>query len=418
MFLRDNQNTPFGGVSDMMLLASSTAAKEISRPVIHWSLNDNYNSLDIAGIRVSIKDLKTGTAKLYVEAKSLLVSEVLLGLPMPHYDLSTLQDDQSNRKDGYGFINDIRNPFFNQRGALAKNIETCHPGRFILGVNSSGTLEMNRHQLKLWLDRVEDLQDKLITLLHITSGMPGRGTELSSMTFINSIHSPRNVYIMWDTIALIADYNKTQALTQRDSSIARFLPKEIASLLLTYLSIVKPFQGYFNAVHCFLNNYSFAASIVHGQAVGDLCGRYIWVRKSRVLSGQDYGISFNSCMIKTFGIDLGIALYRHVSQAFMEKHVKRFSAVLENETQAGHSVETGASIYASSSSESLSTSRSTMQSFYLMSLHWQQLLGWSLSVKVDWLEAGQSGSTIQGTWIKELTSKLDRTFFVSVFLEN
>ena len=81
----------------------------------------------------------------------------------------------------------------------------------------------------------------LLVLVMFTAGMPMRGTEITSLKVSNSWNSLRNFFILNNNIVILAEYNKTQAVTERPLVVARFLPLAVSQLYIAYVADALPF---------------------------------------------------------------------------------------------------------------------------------------------------------------------------------
>lgn len=67
-----------------------------------------------------------------------------------------------------------------------------------------------------FLDRGRELLKKILVLIHISSGSPGRGTELLSVKLVNTPADERNVYWMEGSITLFIKYWKGVAKSGKE----------------------------------------------------------------------------------------------------------------------------------------------------------------------------------------------------------
>ena len=73
---------------------------------------------------------------------------------------------------------------------------------------------------------------KMAVLVHLTSGMPARATELVTNVIRTSRDSIRTVFFAEGYIYLCTHYNKSNSSTERSNLIARFLPKNVSRMIL------------------------------------------------------------------------------------------------------------------------------------------------------------------------------------------
>ena len=81
--------------------------------------------------------------------------------------------------------------------------------------------------------------------LHVTGGMPARGSELMTVKKENTWSSMRNVFAAHNEwIMYLTEYSKTQSRTNAPRVIPRFFPMPVGRLLVTLLVDIVPFEGY------------------------------------------------------------------------------------------------------------------------------------------------------------------------------
>ena len=84
--------------------------------------------------------------------------------------------------------------------------------------------------------RVDTFLQRLLLLVHLTSGQPARGTEILSLRHINTVHGHhRGVFIDNGMVSTVTTYHKGYSVTGSTKIIHRYLPKEVGELLVYYL---------------------------------------------------------------------------------------------------------------------------------------------------------------------------------------
>jgi hypothetical protein len=81
---------------------------------------------------------------------------------------------------------------------------------------------------------------KLMVAMHIMN-LPGRGSEIGSIKFANSIYSARNMYVLNGRMAFVTCYDKSRSRRMTTEYIVRYLPDELSQVLAQYLVYVCPF---------------------------------------------------------------------------------------------------------------------------------------------------------------------------------
>ena len=80
----------------------------------------------------------------------------------------------------------------------------------------------------------------LLTLIHLTSGMPARATEVCGMKLKN-FNGLRNVFFMDGNFSFYSTMNKTNTLTGSGKPIFRFLPPILRKQFSAMILLVRPF---------------------------------------------------------------------------------------------------------------------------------------------------------------------------------
>ncbi|CAO3638363.1 unnamed protein product [Mucor hiemalis] len=240
---------------------------------------------------------------------------------------------------------------------------------------------------------------------HISSGQPTRGTEITATAiYNNNMGGIRNVYWAYKSIMLTQSYIKSSHKTG-DMYIARFLPKSLSYLVVTYLAVVRPFER-------------LAAIIAFGE-YGSLRDEaynnydmYLFVKNGELLQSKTLSNALGRESLSILNVSIKLSLLRHIAIAFMyywlehfnreismatngvedddevgfddqdldlmsnqrERESTRRSDLLYNE-QRGHSSSVGYRAYAVSTSDFSFLARNNLANFHLCSLEWHLFLG-------------------------------------------
>jgi hypothetical protein len=94
-------------------------------------------------------------------------------------NLSKIQDDVSNTKDGYSFLSHESNKY------LLSNIsiDACLAYKKIFMANIvHGQTYYDYKSMKQWCQRCDKFMEIMLVLFHFTSGQPGRASEMVSLS--------------------------------------------------------------------------------------------------------------------------------------------------------------------------------------------------------------------------------------------
>ena len=79
----------------------------------------------------------------------------------------------------------------------------------------------------------------MLTLIHLTSGAPGRATELVDMRFIAQGDVRRNLFLAGREVYLVPNWSKNSGKCA-PQQIYRFCEEDLSLLLLTNIMLVRP----------------------------------------------------------------------------------------------------------------------------------------------------------------------------------
>ena len=195
-------------------------------------LNFKRHLLTMQSIKTYVQDL---VSRLHISHKTLF-----LNTPIPHVDLKSIHDDLSNLTSGYSFLDDCRNHI--DKLHIIRHVDWSY--LFLPKRSYDLTYSIRSSTLQYLLLHHTEFFNLLLLAIHWTSGQPPRGTAELNYVIINLIHQPRNIYISNGLVMFISRYHKCQEQSGVPRPVARFLTPLLSSLLVTYLSYVRPFLTY------------------------------------------------------------------------------------------------------------------------------------------------------------------------------
>ena len=97
-------------------------------------------------------------------------------------------------------------------------------------------MQWHRKGIETYMTHVMKFREKLLMLMHITSGQPGRGPEILSCRYRNTARGEhRNIFVEQGLMAYVTRYHKGYKMKGDVKIIHRYLPREVGELLLYYL---------------------------------------------------------------------------------------------------------------------------------------------------------------------------------------
>ena len=164
---------------------------------------------------------------------------------------------------------------------------------------------------------------------------------------------------------IVIGYNKTRSTNGKDKLIARFLPEDIGDLLVKYLTLVRPAEGFIaEQIECDgFENYE----------------KMLFTDYERAWDGKRLSEIFMREMNESGPASMGFQEYRQIANLWMKKDLKEIKLeedVLDH--QSGHNSETGAKRYAITSEDMDSLTPEKPLAFFHASQQWHRLLGFKI----------------------------------------
>ena len=181
-----------------------------TRSRIRWSADNTILYFD--GRALKMKDWKQFIEELVSTAEELLSQRLLFQEDggLPEVDLKVI-DDPNNHEAGHYFALDEPDSWMKARMMLIQNMRgTKHWDRMV-DVQGDGI-----NFFKAGVDEYEaedkKFRELLAILIMMTCGLSGRGTEMTSLRYINTMEGDRSMYIEDGQMMFITEYHKSMAL--------------------------------------------------------------------------------------------------------------------------------------------------------------------------------------------------------------
>lgn len=94
------------------------------------------------------------------------------------------------------------------------------------GRRGGAAVDEDTGEVRRYLSQHSALMEDILFLVHLTSGMPGRATELATYTIANGASAGRAVIKSGKRICLSAQYSKTGNLGRSTEPVARYLDED------------------------------------------------------------------------------------------------------------------------------------------------------------------------------------------------
>ncbi|KAJ4217439.1 hypothetical protein NW757_014639 [Fusarium falciforme] len=95
-----------------------------------------------------------------------------------------------------------------------------------------------------YLEAGDELTTMIFAAFHLTTGLPGRGTEVASIRLRNTKLAIRNLFIREGQVLIIISYNKARASNNYAFYTVRYLPNSLGLYVFVYLAYIRPFLDF------------------------------------------------------------------------------------------------------------------------------------------------------------------------------
>ncbi|TMI78484.1 MAG: hypothetical protein E6H10_17010 [Bacteroidetes bacterium] len=173
--------------------------------------------------------------RLLADAESMLAERLLFRRDgtLPPLDLHSYSDNPRNREAGHYFALDDSDAMKKAQARMMKGLRNSAHWRKMME-NSGDDLGFNPAVVKSYEEWDVNFRRLLLVLLSLTCGLSGRGKEMTSLKYMNTVVGDRGVLLKGGHFVAITEYHKSQAIM--DALKVRGCLKELIS---------RPFHDFF-----------------------------------------------------------------------------------------------------------------------------------------------------------------------------
>jgi superfamily II DNA or RNA helicase len=237
-------DSSFSAVTELISLRAygMVIAKEHhSRERFYWSSDRQTLYFDDTTINVPV--LRSLANSVLTEAQELLTSRLVFrdSSYLDSRDARHFRDNINNTSNRWCFLQLPGNNLLNgARRVCGWLLDSTFSQQLIAGKDDSR--RWAHAGIHAYHKAVDEFLAMLFVLIHLTSGMPARGTEVTSMKIANTMATTRNFYIHDGQVMTVTEYHKPQAITGAPMVISRWLPAAVGQLYIAYVADVLPFS--------------------------------------------------------------------------------------------------------------------------------------------------------------------------------
>ncbi|PNP60709.1 hypothetical protein FNYG_14562 [Fusarium nygamai] len=219
--------TPFGELIELKAFAKSIVKREGVPGNLTWA--PDGRSFTIGDEKKVLLSEFCETHHKAVITVQEQVDEMLLGWK-PDIDVSAIRDDLTCRKAGWSFIDKIENNLTDIWKTLLYKLQNSS----FRGSPFTKSGHWNMETCYKYLSAGIELNKSAFAAIHFKASLPGRGTEVTSIRYLNSKLSIRNVFFYDGRMIIIISYNKARASNNYAFYIVRYVPADLSLSLLKY----------------------------------------------------------------------------------------------------------------------------------------------------------------------------------------
>ncbi|KAG2343741.1 hypothetical protein BDR05DRAFT_883699, partial [Suillus weaverae] len=366
-YLTEKTHFTFSRLRSLQHRASALAYDTRSLPRLWWTDTIGWRTMLYKGNHVDLDDV----CKMFADTEARLVDAwenmVLKGLQI-RIDYDGIADDLTNKDVGYSFLSDLRNSCFTRRDRLLDAFFRNQAIFSHFAVVRHGEIIWNQATLRKWLQDYADFQSLLLLRCEMLSGAPGRGTELTAMTYRNTRTRPtRNLVMLGKHITMLCLYSKTSAITGKDKLIPHSLDAVTGDILIQDLALARPFAE-FAASICFPSDKN----------ITELYRQNMFVKFDKLFNSSDLSSVMTRHSLPFLNYGLTINSWRHIQTAWKRKFRCSTDDIVEEDAedtvealQAGHSRATENRIYGLSVQALAGAAEDVLPLFLNASTTWQ-----------------------------------------------
>ncbi|KAJ3469903.1 hypothetical protein MRS44_000002 [Fusarium solani] len=180
------------------------------------------------------------------EARELLATLTMVDdiSQLPRIPWSSMEDDHSEDKVGYSFLDDDRNHTWLAAGKswnARQIIKTQGRRKSWFDHGREDGKPFQAREVQSYGKTFDEFMEKMFLLMHMVGGQPARSTEILGIRYKNTMNGGvRNIFAHDGLMCFVTSYHKSFRATGQAKVIHRYLPREVGELLVWYLWLVLP----------------------------------------------------------------------------------------------------------------------------------------------------------------------------------
>ena len=303
-WLVDGSYTPFGSIIQWMTYGRGYRKREAGLARLAWE--SDGKTLSYHGDRIHVGKFQYTAQAAVTDTEALLNSLMSgqWGQIKETIHLRDIVDSLVYEGPGRSFVNNRKNAWLKPgSGQMMRTVGETLWKRVQDG-NGKTRHECRRQKVEEFLILLKQFRGSFIRAVHIWSGQPGRGPEITTIKHCDTEELPKNVFVFDGQVMIITDRDKSKKLTGRGRMVARFLPEHLSRVMVAYIAWLLPFEKVLHKL-----------SGIRGP--GESLEPWIWKTAAHGLWDTER-LSKDLCLLTGLhlGVELGVSNYRHVAIEF------------------------------------------------------------------------------------------------------
>ncbi|KAG9977930.1 hypothetical protein KCU98_g9749, partial [Aureobasidium melanogenum] len=236
--LADGSMSVMGEMLSLLAYGKKIAKNFHAQGKLHWT--HDGAGVALGSIEFAVYNFKSMARSALDDCKDYMWRDLMwAGRKGDHFvlDLDSITDDMTVKKRGWYFGTDP-NQDLEAQGLdwmLKRMLGSNHGKKMRRGDQWQSRLVAN------YLRRVDKFRELFLFCVHVLSGQPARGTEITSLRFRNGVANHRNIFVLDGRVMTVTSYHKSQAMLDMPKMVPRFLPWRLGQIAVIYLTHVRAF---------------------------------------------------------------------------------------------------------------------------------------------------------------------------------
>ncbi|CAD0099048.1 unnamed protein product [Aureobasidium mustum] len=237
-FLADGSMSVMGEMLSLLAYGKKIAKNFHAQGKLHWT--HDGAGVALGSIEFTVYNFKSMARSALDDCEDYMWRDLMwAGRKADHFvlDLDGITDDMTVKKRGWYFGADPN------QDLEAQGLDWML--KRMLGSNQGKKMRRgDQWQSRLvanYLRRVDKFRELFLFCVHVSSGQPARGTEITSLRFRNGVANHRNVFVLDGRVMTVTSYHKSQAMLDMPKMVPRFLPWRLGQIAVIYLTHVRAF---------------------------------------------------------------------------------------------------------------------------------------------------------------------------------